>query len=71
MAHQMEKFSRRTLFGSHRFYWRFRHQNGNIMADCAESYNSQHSRDKSYDSFCEIMEMQNYVEVDVDKEAVA
>lgn len=66
MAHKMQKFSRFTLFGR-RWFWRFKHHNGNFMAGGLEGYNSKQARDDSYDSFIRAVKEGDYVEEDLDE----
>jgi hypothetical protein len=58
----IEKYSRRNvLFGQRRWLWRFRHINGNIMADSAEAYNSKASRDDALENIIGALLQSRYV----------
>jgi uncharacterized protein YegP (UPF0339 family) len=46
----VESYSKRNVLGQRRWYWRIRHQNGKVMADSAEAYNSRQARDQALDT---------------------
>jgi hypothetical protein len=63
---KVEKYSRRTFLGR-RYYWRFRHSNGRVMADGAEAYNTRRARDDSLTSVLTLITCWDYDVVDLDE----
>ncbi len=64
--HRFEKYSTKSLFRRRQWYWRFRHENSNLMADGSEGYTTSSERDQSLSSFINIVREGDFGIVDMD-----